>query len=327
MTAVHRQEPADGRRPVSRHKTSAKQGVFAAIVAAIALAFATPGTASSDTLTVAYPPANDFLPAFVAKDMGFFAKRNLDVTLNVERVSNNIPTALAAGAADIGGVPPTVLLLSREGGLDLVNVRGISHHIRANPTIALIAGKDSNIHSAEDLRGKKVGVPGLYGGLDVMAREWVKSKGVPTNAVTWVEVPFPQMAPFLSRGSVDAVAAIEPFRSRLITDGAGYKLTDYVSELRGDLLLIGYATMRSWATSHRDTIVRFNAAILEGEQYIAANPDQATAIEAKYLGFAGPRARFSPSATADDYRFYANAMLDLGVLKKPADVSHIVFVP
>jgi len=89
------------------------------------------------------------------------------------------------------------------------------------------------------------------------------------------------------------VAAIEPFRSRLIADGAGYKLTDYVSELRSDVLLIGYTTTRSWAMSHRDTIVRFNAAILEGEQYIAANPDQATAIEAKYLGFSGPRARFS----------------------------------
>jgi ABC-type nitrate/sulfonate/bicarbonate transport system substrate-binding protein len=79
--------------------------------------------------------------------------------------------------------------------------------------------------------------------------------------------------------------------------------------------------------SHRDTIVRFNAAILEGEQYIAANPDQATAIEAKYLGFSGPRARFSPTATADDYRFYANAMLDLGVLKKPVDVNGILFTP
>jgi NitT/TauT family transport system substrate-binding protein len=307
--------------------TSARRRALATIATAITLAFVAPLAAGAETLTVAYPPANDFLPAFVAKDMGFFAKRNLDVTLNVERVSNNIPAALVGGAADIGGVPPTVLLLSREGGLDLVNVRGISHHTRDHPTIALIAGKDSNIHSAEDLRGKKVGVPGLYGGLDVMAREWVKSKGVPTSAVTWVEVPFPQMAAFLSRGSVDAVAAIEPFRSRLIADGAGYKLTDYVSELRSDVLLIGYTTTRSWAMSHRDTIVRFNAAILEGEQYIAANPDQATAIEAKYLGFSGPRARFSPTATADDYRFYANAMLDLGVLKKPVDVNGILFTP
>jgi NitT/TauT family transport system substrate-binding protein len=297
-----------------------------ATIVAMLFALIAPLAARAETLTVAYPPANDFLPAFVAKDMGFFTKRNLDVTLNVERVSNNIPAALVGGAADIGGVPPTVLLLSREGGLDLVNVRGISHHTRDHPTIALIAGKDSNIHSADDLRGKKVGVPGLYGGLDVMAREWVKSKGVPANAVTWVEVPFPQMAAFLSRGSVDAVAAIEPFRTRLIGD-AGYKLTDYVSELRSDVLLIGYTTTRSWAMSHRDTISRFNAAILEGEQYIAANPDQATAIEAKYLGFSGPRARFSPAATADDYRFYASAMLDLGVLKKPADVSGILFTP
>jgi NitT/TauT family transport system substrate-binding protein len=324
MTVLHH---PSGQRHVPDRKASVRRWALATVVTAITLAVVVPLAASSETLTVAYPPANDFLPAFVAKDMGFFAKRNLDVTLNVERVSNNIPAALVGGAADIGALPPTVLLLAREGGLDLVNVRGISHHNRDQPTIALIAGKDSAIHSANDLRGKKVGVPGLYGGLDVMAREWVKSKGVPTNAVTWVEVPFPQMAEFLSRGSVDAVAAIEPFRSRLIADGAGYKLSDYVSELRGDVLLIGYAATRSWAMSHRDTIVRFNAAILEGEQYIAANPDQAKAIEAKYLGFSGPRAKYSATATADDYRFYANAMLDLGVLKKPADVNGILFTP
>ena len=31
------------------------------------------------------PPANDFLPAFVAKEQGFFAKRGLDVTFVQQR--------------------------------------------------------------------------------------------------------------------------------------------------------------------------------------------------------------------------------------------------
>ena len=124
------------------------------------------------------------------------------------------------------------------------------------------------------------------------------------------------------------VAAIEPFRSLLVANGAGYKLVDYVSELRDDLLLIGYTSTRAWATSHKDTIARFNAAILEGQRYIAANPEQAKAIETKYLGSAGPQAVFSQLATLDDYRFYSAAMLDLGVLKKPAELnSSILFAP
>jgi ABC-type nitrate/sulfonate/bicarbonate transport system substrate-binding protein len=64
-------------------------GTIKAAVAAIAFALIfAPAVASSEPLALAYPPANDFLPAFVAKDMGFFANRNLDVTLSVQRVSN-----------------------------------------------------------------------------------------------------------------------------------------------------------------------------------------------------------------------------------------------
>ena len=288
---------------------------------------AAPAAVAAETLNVAYPPASDFLPAFVAKDMGFFAKRNLEVTLLVQRIANTIPAALAGRSVDIGAVPPTVLLLSREGGVDLVNIAGISRHTRAHPSISLIAGKDSNIRSADDLKGKKVAVPGLYGGLDVMARMWVKSKGVPTSAITWVEVPFPQMAEFLARGQVDAVAAIEPFRSRILAGGAGYKLVDYAAELREDSLLIGWASTATWANAHRDTIRKFKAAIIEGQHFIALNPDQAVAIETKYLGFAGPLSTYSQAANVDDFRFYSSAMVELGVLKKQADLRTLIFNP
>jgi NitT/TauT family transport system substrate-binding protein len=288
-------------------------------------AFASPALAQTTKLTIGYPPANDFLPAFVAKDEGFFSKRGLDVTLTPQRVVSNIPVALSSGALDIGALPPTVILGAREGGLDLVAITGISRQSREHPTISLLVNKASTIRSASDLQGKKVGVPGLFGGIDLMLRAWLEQKNVPLSAVTFVEVPFPAMADLLARNQIDAVATIEPTRTRILAGGNAYNVSNYVSDLIEDVSLVTWGSTRAWAASHRDTVARFRAALAEAQAFMASHPDQAKAIETKYLGFSGPTGVFSPSLTPADFLFYANAMRSIGLLKNPIDFSTLIY--
>ncbi|HXP94924.1 MAG TPA: ABC transporter substrate-binding protein, partial [Candidatus Binatia bacterium] len=120
------------------------------IAAALAVGLLVPSTSVAQTtkLNIGYPPANDFLPAFVAKDQGFFDKRGLDVTMTPQRVVSNIPVALSSGALDIGALPPTVILGARDGGLDLVAIAGISRQSREHPTISLLVNKSSTIRTA-----------------------------------------------------------------------------------------------------------------------------------------------------------------------------------
>jgi NitT/TauT family transport system substrate-binding protein len=296
--------------------------VLAALAAVPAMTLPRPVRAA-DTLNVAYVVANDFLPAFVAKDQGIFERRNLDVTLTPTRIISQVPVALSSGALDIGALPPTVLLQAREGGLDLVAVAGCTRMTRKNPIISLIG--TSAVKTADDLRGKKVGVPGLFAGLDIVLREWLKSKKVPLSAITFVEVPFPQMQEFLSRGQVDAVAAIEPIRSRILGAGFGaVKIADYFSDVRDDINLVDWATTRAWALAHKDQLSRFRASLVEAMAWMSANPEPARAIEVKYLNFAGPSANYSLSVTRADFQFYAGAMRDLGVLKQPVDFNALM---
>jgi NitT/TauT family transport system substrate-binding protein len=274
-----------------------------------------PLVAQTTKLNLGYPPANDFLPAFVAKDEGFFAKQGLDVTFYPQRVVSSIPVALSSGALDIGGLPPGVLLGAREGGLDLVSICGISRNQRRNPIISLLVKKTSPIRNANDLIGKKIGVPGLFGGLDIILRQWLLDKKIALSSVTFVEVPFPAMGDMLARDQVDAVAVIEPQRSRILSTGNAYDLTDYYTDLVDDVSLITYGTTRTWANAHRDVIARFKA----------KHPDETKAISVKYLGFSGPTAAFSPKLTTDDFLFYANAMRSIGLLKQPVDFSTLIF--
>ena len=290
---------------------------------AVSTAVALPRRArAADQLAIMYVVANDFVPAMVAKDEGIFDKRGLDVTLSPTRIISQVPVALTSNAIQIGPLPPTVMLQAREAGLDLVAVAGCTRQERKNPIISLIAGPA--IKTADDLRGKKIGVPGLYAGLDVVLREWLKSKNVPLTSITFVEVPFPQMQQFLTTNQVDAVAAIEPIRSRILSAGGVTKVSDYFSELRDDLNLVNWATTRSWALAHKDVLARFRSSLTDAMAFMTANPDRAKAIEAKYLTVAGPSASYNLKITREDWEFYANAMRDLGVLKKPVDFSTLM---
>src|ERR1044071_10264615 len=75
-------------------------------------------------LVVGYTPANAFMPAFVAKDKGFFAKRGLDVTLQTVPQGSTIAGAMAGGSVQAGTLTPPAFLLAGEGGIDAQMVAG-----------------------------------------------------------------------------------------------------------------------------------------------------------------------------------------------------------
>ena len=69
---------------------------------AVTLAAFTAHAAAQTKLIVGYTPANALMPAFVAKDKGFFAKRGLDVTLQTVPQGSTIAGAMAGGTMQVG---------------------------------------------------------------------------------------------------------------------------------------------------------------------------------------------------------------------------------
>ena len=112
------------------------------LVSLLVFSWTTMAAAEPTRVAIGYPPATDFLAAYVAKEQGIFAKHNIDATLVKIPVVSNIPSAVVSGSIQIGMTTIPVVLQADDGGLDLVLVAGAARHTREHPFISLMARSD-----------------------------------------------------------------------------------------------------------------------------------------------------------------------------------------
>jgi NitT/TauT family transport system substrate-binding protein len=282
--------------------------------------------AQGTKINVGYATAADYLPAFMAKEIGCFEKNGLDVTLTRMQIVGNIPPALMAGSLQVGISTPPVHLQAIDGGLDLVAIAGATRMVKGNPTISLVLRQGVDIKSAADLKGKKIGVPGINSVADVMLRKWLKNSGVNPSDVTFIETPFPQMADLLKAGTVDGVTAVEPIRSRIEGSGVGKRAPEeYYTAVHPDTLLAFFTSTGAWAKANADAIKKFRACLGDGIAAIKTNPDAAKDAEKKYLGFNTPSLpTLTVDVKPDDFKFFVDLSKEFGLIRKDVDLKALV---
>jgi NitT/TauT family transport system substrate-binding protein len=293
---------------------------------ALALVPLTLPAAAQTKVTIGYPTASDFLPAFIAKEEGCFDKHKIDATMTRIPIVSNIPAALVAGSLQIGMSTPTVMLQTREGGLDLVGIAGATRMVKANPSMSLVMRKGVDVKTAADVKGKKIGVPGLNSVADVMFKKWLKNNGVKPEEVTFIEATFPQMPDLLKGGTLDGVVAVEPIRSRIVGADIGYRIPEefYVA-VNPDSLLTLWSATGAWAKANPEVIKNFRACLAEGLASLKANPEKAKEIEKKYLGFTTPvYPTMALDLKADDFVFFVDLAKEMGLIRKDVDVKTLV---
>ncbi len=301
--------------------TAFKRLLAAALIAMCASA----ASAQTTKINLGYVPAGDWLPALVAKDKGFFDKRNLDVNLTKVAIISNIPSAILSGSLQVGVSTPTVLIDAADAGLPLVGIAGGTRFVKDPAIFSVVVRQGVTAASAKDLEGKRVGVPGLRSIADVLFRKWLLDKGVNPSRVNIVETPFPQMKDLLKGGTVDAVAVLEPFRSRIVADNTGFRLADYVAEVSPDVLGGVWIAQREWAAANPRALVAFREALAEAIAYIKSNNEDARAIESKYLGFSTPvLLPYALPVTHADLETYVKFAREVGYLNKPVDVGQML---
>ncbi len=300
--------------------------LLGAVAVFTASVFSWPAMGQPIALNIGYVPASDFVPLYIAKDKGLFEKRNIDATLTRIAVSSNIAAALVSNSVQIGmGTAPN-LLQAAQGGLDLVIVSGAARNLRSNPVVSVVVKQGLKVSSAADLKGKKVGVPGIHSQLDILFKKWLLNNNVQLKDVTFIETPLGTMADLLAGGTLDAAIVLEPFRSRIIREKIGFKLADYVSELQEDVLSGFWMATGDWASKNRPTVQAFRDAWAEGVAYAIKNPEEARAVEFKYLNQNSPvPISYSLEVKPGDLEPYSKIMTDLGILRRPIDVNKLVF--
>jgi NitT/TauT family transport system substrate-binding protein len=199
----------------------------AAALAATALGIATPLVRAQTTrVRVSTIPIIDIAPLQVAVAKGYFAAEGIEVdTTPTQGGAAGIP-ALAAGQVQFVFSNVVSIIQAAKQGLGVQIVAPASTTGDAPPDqAALIAKKGAPLKTGKDLEGKRIAVNTRNNIIWLYARAWVRATGGNPDAVTYLEVPFPQMVDAVRADRVDAAFAVEPF---------------VMSAVANDMQVIGY---------------------------------------------------------------------------------------
>lgn len=303
---------------------------FRALLTLIFALIAAPAVAQQNKVVVATGFANDFLATWVAQEKGFTEQRgsHFDIQLS-QAVGADLIASLVANNAQIAQTTATTFALANENGLDLVIVAGAGIQTEVNPRQVLVRPA-ADINSPKDFIGKKIGSPGLNGALHIMFKKWLKVEGVDPASVQYVETPLPRMADLLTQAQVDGVLPVEPFRTRILQAKLAVPAGDYITSVNKVTLLSFYVAMRQWADANLDAIAGFRDLLRLGQDFIAAQPDEARAIEAKYLKLPPEVVGLLPFTATDiavppaRLQYWLDICKEFGVTKDDPDAAKFI---
>ena len=299
---------------------------------ALLLSLASVATATAQVkLSLGAPPIAEVGALHVAKEYGIFAKHGLDVEFLPTGANASLVAAMVSGSHQLASISPTVLLQAIDGGVDLVAVAncGVTSKRTAN-NVSLVVREGVELKTPADIKGKKIGLPGIGGTLDVWFRQWLKQNDLSPKIATYIEVPIPNTPDVLKRGNIDGVIAGQLSVKRAIAIANAKVAFNFLGELPENLPYNGVVTLRSWAEKNVDTVARFRRAMVEAAGYFRAEPDKTRAAISKHTKLpldivnSIELPECNAVASVDQIAWFEKVMRAEGMLQNPIDVTRLL---
>src|SRR5215210_2815978 len=266
-------------------------------------------------------------PIFSAVENGFFKEEGLEVEL-VKCEWSKYKDVLALGGYDITHHLVMYFLKPIEQGLDVKFTAGIH-----KGCLRVQASTKGNIHSVQDLRGKRIGVPGMGTPPFIFANRVLGANGIDAGKdVTWRVFPAGELGLALDKGEVDAVADSEPIGSLLLADGKVRNIADQATDMPyKDEYCCAVIVNGKYLAARPKAAAAATRALLKGAKWVEANPAAAArlSVEKKYLAsnpelntVAISHLRYAPSVSGanDAIKSAAAEMKIAGMLTPSTDV-------
>jgi NitT/TauT family transport system substrate-binding protein len=250
------------------------------LLSAAAFAMTTAAHAADEVkLQLQWVTQAQFAGYYVAKDKGFYADEDLDVTVLSGGPDIAPPQVLAGGGADVMLNWMPSALAAREKGLPVVN---IAQPFKTSG-LMLTCWKDTGIKSPQDFKGKTIGV--WFFGNEYPFLSWMSQEGISTDGgpdgVTVLKQGF-NVDPLLQR-QADCISTMTYNEYGQVLD-AGVSEDELVTFKYEDQ---GVATLEDGIyalednlkdPAFKDKMVRFVRASMKGWKYAEAHPDEAAEI-------------------------------------------------
>lgn len=230
-----------------------------------------PGELRPITINLTYIPNVQFAPFYVAMEKGFFENEGLKVNLNYGNEADLV-ALVGAGDQELMIASGEQVLLSRAQGLPVVYVMA---WYKDYP-VGVISLKEKSIQSPQDLVGKSVGIPGLYGASYIGFEALLRSSGLEDKDVELRSIGYTQVEA-ISTGQVDS-AVIYVANEPNVLSSLGYdidlmRVSDYLN-----LVGNGLVTNQKTVAEDPDLIKKVIIGLIKAMKDIQSDPNEAYEI-------------------------------------------------
>ena len=227
-------------------------------------------------LPMGYIPNVQQAPFYVAVEKGYFRQAGIEIEFDYSFETDGV-ALVGANKLQFSIASGEQVLLARDQGVPVVYVMA---WYKDYP-VAVAAKTSQGIRTPQDLRGKKIGLPGLFGASYIGLRALLNAAGLQESDVTLDVIGYNQVETL----AADREQAVVVYTNNepVILRSEGYSLnvirvSDYV-----ELASNGLVTNEETIAHNPDLVRRMVQATLKGMAYAAAHPDETYDICKKFV--------------------------------------------
>ena len=236
----------------------------------------TAGTLTKITLPMGYIPNIQFAPFYVAVEKGYFKNAGIELAFDYKFETDGV-ALVGAGQLPFAIVSGEQVLLARAKKLPVTYVAAWYQQY----PVSVVAKSELGVVVPQDLKGKKIGIPGLFGASYVGLRALLNAGKLKESDVTLDVIGFNQVD-LMAAGQQNIVVGYtgnEPILLR----AKGIAVTELRVSDYAQLAANGILASEKVIKENPQLVRAFVGAFLKGLQDAISNPDEAFTISAKYI--------------------------------------------
>ena len=282
-------------------------------------------------LPLGYIPNVQFAPLYVALEKGYFTQAGIDIEFDYSFETDAV-ALVGANELQFAVVSGDQVLLARAQGLPIVYVLAWYQDY----PVSVVSKVGQGILKPADMKGKHIGLPGLFGASYIGLRALLIAGGLKESDVTLDAIGYNQVASLVAdqEQAVVVYTNNEPIQLRSL----GHPIDEIRVKDYAHLVSNGLITNEKTIAQNPDLVRRMNQAFLKGIADTIANPDTAYQTCLKYVeGLAQADQAVQKQVLATSIEFWKadplgysdpiawqnteQILRDMGSLTKPLEVT------